>query len=126
MGIDQQEPPPAPPQAPIQPVTSPAETVRSDDKIMLVLAYLSILALIPLLTVKDSEFVRWHAKNGLVLGVGGGIFVSVLSAVIPGIGCAITCPLAILLIVADLMGMMKALNGVRWRIPGVSDLAEKL
>src|SRR5215469_5978975 len=41
--------------------------VRDQDKVMLVLAYLGLLALIPLLTVNDSEFVKWHAKNGLVL-----------------------------------------------------------
>ena len=45
-----------------------ADTVREQDKIMLVLAYLPcLLCLIPLLTVKDSPFVTWHAKQGLVL-----------------------------------------------------------
>ena len=33
---------------------------------MLVLAYLGLLALIPLLTEKDDKEVQWHAKHGLV------------------------------------------------------------
>jgi uncharacterized membrane protein len=124
MSADQQvPPPPGPPKEVIQPVGSATETVRNEDKIMLVLAYLGILSLIPLLTVKDSDFVRWHAKNGLVLGVGGAIVVSILT--IPGITCFVTCPLCLVITVLDVMAMIKALNGQRWRIPGVSDLADK-
>jgi len=83
---------------------------------------LGILSLIPLLTVKDSGFVRWHAKNGLVLGAAV-IVVSLLT--IPGITCLVTCPLFLAVGVLDVMAMVKALNGQRWRIPGVSDLADK-
>jgi len=109
--------------APIQTVNAPKDTVREQDKIMLVLSYLGLLALIPLLTVKDSEYVKWHAKNGLVLGFGGGIAISIIGA-IPVIGLA-TCLLGPALLVVDIMAMIKALNGERWRIPGVSDIAEK-
>lgn len=108
----------------IQTVGGTTETVREQDKIMLVLAYLGILALIPLLTVKDSEYVQWHAKNGLVLGVGGGIALTILGA-IPFVGL-ITCIAAPALLVVDIVAMIKALGGNRWRIPGVTDLAEKL
>lgn len=101
-----------------------AETVRDQDKIMLVLAYLGIFALIPLLTVKDSEFVKWHAKNGLVLGVGGGIALSILGA-LPFIQILV-CIAAPALLIVDILAMVKALNGERWRIPGASDLADKL
>lgn len=105
----------------IKTVSAPTETVREEDKIMLVLAYLGILALIPLLTVKDSPYVQWHAKNGLVLGIGGGIAVSVLS----GIFAPIACLAFPALLVVDVVAMAKSLQGQRWRIPGVSDLAEK-
>src|SRR3954471_3874557 len=46
-------------QNPIQNVG--AEPVREQDRIHLVLSYIGLLALIPLLTVNDSRFVRWHA-----------------------------------------------------------------
>jgi fumarate reductase subunit D len=107
----------------IQSVGAPKETVRDQDKIMLVLSYLGIFALIPLLTVKDSEYVKWHAKQGLVLTVGGGILAMVLSwiPVIRYAGCLLNVGILVLLV----MGIIKALNGERWRIPLVADLADK-
>lgn len=108
----------------IQAAPIPAESVRDQDKIQLVLAYLGLLALIPMLTVKDSDYVQWHAKQGLVLGVGGAIALTILGA-IPFLGL-ITCLAGPALLVLDIMAMVKSLNGERWRIPVVTDLAEKL
>lgn len=100
------------------------DTVREQDKMMLILAYAPcLLCLIPLLTVKDSEFVKWHAKQGLVLTVGGGIALSILG-VIPVVGLA-TCLLGPGLLVVCIMAIMKALKGERWNLPVVSDLASK-
>lgn len=112
----------------IQTVSTATETVREQDKFMLVLSYLGLFALIPLLTVKDSEFVRWHAKNGLVLGVGGGIALSIISVIlgfIPVLGGLFACAAYVALLVVDIMAMVKSLRGERWRIPVVSDLADK-
>ncbi len=100
------------------------DTVRDQDKIMLVLAYLGILALIPMLTVKDSDFVKWHAKQGLVLGVGGGIAVTIIG-MIPIVGL-ISCVLMPAILVLCVMGIIKAMGGQRWRIPVVADIADKL
>jgi uncharacterized membrane protein len=99
--------------------------VREQDKIMLILSYLGILSLIPLLTVKDSDFVKWHSKHGLVLGVGGGIAASIIFA-IPFLGWIVGCVLWVSLLVVDIMSMVKALNGERWRIPVITDISEKL
>ncbi len=110
-------------QGQIQQAPATKETVREQDKIMLVLSYLSLFALIPLLTVKDSELVKWHAKNGLVLGVGG-LFVVGFISMIPFLNI-IDCLLFPALTVIDVMAMVKALGGERWRIPVVSDIADK-
>lgn len=113
---------------PIQTVNAPPTSVREQDKIMLVLSYLGILALIPLLTVKDSPYVQWHAKNGLVLGVGGGIAVSVIGTIlgfIPFLGI-IGCLLWPAFLAVNIIAIVKALRGERWRIPVVTDLAEKI
>lgn len=99
------------------------DTVRDQDKIMLVLAYLGILALIPLLTVKDSDFVKWHAKQGLVLGLGGGIIATIIG-MIPVVGL-ISCLMIPAILVLCVMGIIKAMGGQRWRIPLVADLADK-
>src|SRR5687768_7852446 len=109
----------------VQPPPPGRDVVREQDKIMLVLAYLGVLSLIPLLTVKDSDFVRWHSKNGLVI-FGVWLALGLVSAVLPFIGGLLSCFGGIALLVVDIMAMIKALSGERWRIPGVSDLAEKL
>lgn len=97
--------------------------VREEDKIQLVLAYLGCLCLIPLLTVKDSEFVKWHAKQGLVVNIGGGIALTIIG-LIPIVGL-VTCLLGPGLLVVDILAIMKALKGERWRIPLAADLADK-
>ena len=99
------------------------DTVRDQDKIMLVLAYLGILALIPMLTVKDSDYVKWHAKQGLVLGLGGGIAITIIG-MIPIVNLSV-CLLGPGLLVMCIMGIVKAMGGNRWRIPLVADLADK-
>jgi fumarate reductase subunit D len=114
------------PSQPIQTVGG-TEIIREQDKVMLVLSYLGILALIPLLTVKDSPYVQWHAKNGLVLGIGGGVVTSILVAIIgaiPFIGL-LACTLWPALIVLHILAISKALKGIRWRVPGVSDIADR-
>jgi fumarate reductase subunit D len=91
--------------------------VRDQDKIMLVLAYLSIFALIPFLTVKDSEFVRFHARQGVVL-----FGFSVVTTFIPIVGCV--APFFFLGV--SIFAIVKALGGERWRMPLVADLADRL
>ncbi len=99
------------------------EPVREEDKVYLVLAYLNILALIPLLTMKDNPYIQWHARQGLVLGVGATILLMVLSFLGP-LGL-LNCPLFIGVVGTSLVAIIKALEGKRWRIPLVAELAEK-
>ena len=106
------------------------DTVRDQDKIMLVLSYLGILSLIPLLTVKDSDYVKWHAKQGLVFTVGGGIAFTILATIlgmIPIVGAIIGCVGSLSFFGFTLYVIfMKALKGVRYRIPVFADIADKL
>jgi fumarate reductase subunit D len=101
-----------------------ADSVREQDKIQLVLAYLGCLSLIPFLTVKDSPFVQWHAKQGLVL-FGAEMLISIISVVVPPIGCFGSI-LTLGLLVVSILAILRALKGERWRLPVVADLAEKL
>lgn len=104
------------------------DVVRDEDKIQLAIAYiggpftLGLLALIPMLTVKDSEFVRWHGKNALMLNLVGGIIVTVASI----LTCGLLSPLGLVVLVASILGFVKSLKGERWRIPMISDLADKI
>jgi fumarate reductase subunit D len=114
---------------PLQSVTPAGETsgqdvVRDQDKIMLVLAYLGILALIPLLTVKDSEYVKWHAKQGLALGIVAFVAMLVLGF-IPVINLVAGCVLPLGYIALVVVAIIQAFKPNRWKIPGVTLLAEK-
>ena len=103
------------------------DVVREQDKIQLVLAYLGILSLIPLLTVKDSEYVRYHAKQGLVL-MGGFILVSIVLMFlvwIPFLGLILNCSYIVAALGITILAISKALKGERWQIPVVSDIAAK-
>lgn len=120
------------------PVEQPVATdvVREQDKIMLVLAYFGIFGLIPFLTVKDSPYVRWHARQGLVL-LGAEVVVEIGLAVLgmvmgmivhvfaPLFGC-LSALVALAYIAVAILGMVKAVGGQRWKVPVVGDLAEKM
>lgn len=114
-----------PPSAPIG-----GSAGSSDRTLMLVLAYLGIFALIPLFVKKDDREVQWHAKNGLVITVAWiilGILLGVISQM-PFMGCAVQaiwCVYPLLILVASIMGIVKAVNGKRFVIPGLSDFADK-
>jgi uncharacterized membrane protein len=124
--------PDAPDQSRALEEVSAKEVVREQDKVMLALAYLGPLALVPLVMVKDSQFVQWHAKNGLVLGVGGVIALSVMVSflsIIPILRCL--APLfgvlgVMALAAIDLFSAMKAQRGERFRVPVTTELSEKL
>lgn len=114
-------PPPPPPQA------SGPPSVPQRNVVMLILAYLGILALIPFLTEKTDPEVQWHAKHGLVflafeiviwLGIlFTGFILHFLWALYPLYGLGI--------IVLHVMAISKAMNGQRLIIPGVSEYASK-
>jgi uncharacterized membrane protein len=110
--------------------------VSSDRAIMIVLAYLWLLALVPLLVDKTDAEVQWHAKHGIVLTIvefvvmmAWTIFMSILWIMTGGLlGCLFTIfsPLLILAIaVVHAIAIAKALNGRRLIIPGISEYVSR-
>lgn len=126
-------PRPTVPPASTPPPPPPAGAASSDRSLMLVLSYLSILAVIPLLTKKEDREIQWHAKNGLVL-TAAFVILSIGWAVInhfmpASLGCAlsfVSCALWIGWLALAVMGMMKAFKGERLRIPMISEFADKM
>jgi fumarate reductase subunit D len=105
------------PQAAVQ-----GDVIRESDKIMLVLAYLGILSLIPLLTVKDSDYVQFHARQGLALLLCWIPFVII--SFIPFIGWLLGCLGGLTTMVLIIVGIVKAFKPERWRIPVVASVAD--
>lgn len=131
-------PPPPPPGGSYTPPPPPppggAPGASSDRTLMVVLSYLWILALIPLLTKKDDREVQWHAKNGLAILVAEVVIWVVLACVgffMPqgvGLGCGIAtvqCVVWIAFLVIRIMCIVKGVGGQRFRVPVVSDMADK-
>ncbi len=136
-------PPPPPPAAPPPPVEPPPEVpapaaggvVSDNRKLMIVLSYLGLLALIPLLVEKEDSEVQWHAKNGLVLTaaefvvfVGLTIVGMVIGAMSAGLGCIVGLAWPVVMVavlVLHVMCIVKGLNGDRLVVPGISEFADK-
>jgi uncharacterized membrane protein len=126
-------PPPPPAEPPKEPATQ--EVVSENRNVMIVLAYLWLLALIPLLVEKDDREVQWHAKHGLVLTVvevvaliALQVVVMILGAVSGGLGCIFSLLIPVLMLailIVHVLCIVKGVNGQRFVIPGVSEFADR-
>ncbi|MBN2465714.1 DUF4870 domain-containing protein [candidate division WOR-3 bacterium] len=100
-----------------QPVTPPPSSGDDIEKAKGTawLSYLGILWLIPLLTLKDNPFAKFHVKQGIMLTI---IWVaSSVLAVIPIIGWLADLVLWIYAIVMMVLGIINSLNGNYWKMP---------
>ena len=85
------------------------------------LSYLGILWLIPLLTMKDNAFAKFHVKQGIMLTI---LWVasSVLAA-IPIIGWIADLVIWVFAVIMMIMGIVNSLNGKYWTMPIVGKWA---
>ncbi|MFA6098029.1 MAG: DUF4870 domain-containing protein [Patescibacteria group bacterium] len=91
-------------------------TVNTDSNLMGALSYVWILSVVMLIIKKDDEFVKFHAKQGLIL------FIASFIGVVPVIGWAIW----LVVVVLDIVGFIKALSGERYKMPVIGDIAGKI
>ncbi len=121
------------PDAPEEQQTPPPPTPQtsSNRTAMIILAYLGILALIPLLVEKDDADIQWHAKHGLVLMLSWmALFVALaIISSIPGlgmvIGCAVSPFLMLIIFFVHVFAIVKGLDGERLLVPVISDFADR-
>jgi len=117
------------PTVPPPPPAAPAGD-SGNKTLMLVLSYLGLLALVPLLVEKDDKEVQWHAKHGLVQMAAWIIvfMVFTLLSFIPVLGCltsVISLFLPIPMLIVTIISIVKATQGSRFLIPGLSQFADK-
>ena len=113
----------------------PESTVSPNRNVMIVLAYLWVLALIPLLVEKQDAELQWHAKHGLVLSVAELmllfayiVVLSVVSLATFGIGCVLSLLLVfgwVGILALHIIAILKGVNGVRLIVPGISQYANR-
>ncbi len=89
----------------------------SEKKVWAAVGYLWILSLVVLAARKDNEFVRFHASQGFFLFV-----VSTILWFIPVIGWLLN----ILIGVVAIVGIIKAIQGEKWELPVVGQMAKNL
>jgi uncharacterized membrane protein len=103
--------------------------------IMIVLAYLWLLALVPLLVERQDSEIQWHAKHGIVLTAAElallFAYMVVTSLVsIASLGLGFTLVLLVVLawvaiLALHVLAILKAVNGGRLIVPGVSRYADR-
>lgn len=99
----------------------PSDVTGLDDgKLYAALSYLFILVFVPLFLRRDDPFVAFHAKQGLVVFVGY-VLAAIAVMWIPVIGNV----LGLALMVISVVGVIKAAQGKRWRVPVIANIAEK-
>lgn len=86
------------------------------NKTMAALSYVWILFLVPLLGKKHSKFCQFHAKQGLIL------FILSFFSWFPLVGWL----MFLAIVVISVMGVIKTLDGIWWKIPYVYDLSKKI
>jgi uncharacterized membrane protein len=105
---------------------------RSQPAWMLVLSYLAFLGFIPLIAGKRHREVRWHAVNGLLLfGAVAviGIVATIIGVLVPPLSCVYPIVMLLVLIlyaIIAILAVVKALNGERLIVPGISGYADRV
>lgn len=120
---------------PLPPAGGGTGGASSDRTLWVVLSYLGILSLIPYFAKKDDpdQEIRWHAKNGValflveiiawaVLFIGG---IALRNSCIGAVLIPINCILWLGFLVISIICIVKGINGERFRLPVITDFAEK-
>ena len=109
--------------------------VSPNRSIMIVLAYLWLLALIPLLLEDHDAEIRWHAKHGIILTIAEVLLVfaymtvtSIVSLAALALGLVLTLLLVFAwvgILAVHVVAILKGINGGRLLIPGISQYASR-
>jgi len=90
------------------------------------LSYILILFLIPLIIDPQDEFLKFHAKQGIILFFFF-IAVFVIGGILPFIGWFFIWPLGIFVwIILAIFGIYNSLQGKREYLPFIGKFADKL
>jgi uncharacterized membrane protein len=103
--------------------------------VMIVLAYLWLLALVPFFLDKDDPDVQWHARHGIVLMLAELVLLlayvtttTIISLATLGLGVVLMLFLVvgwIGVLTLHILAIVKGINGERLVVPGISRYAER-
>jgi len=98
--------------------------VSQEDKIWAALSYIWILALVALLFKRQSGYVQFHAKQGIVLLIAEVILWII--GMVPVLGWLVSFLGHIVILVLAVLGIVAALVGRYWEMPFLGEYAKKI
>lgn len=95
-----------------------------DPKLAILLCWLfsPLAGIIFALTEKENYRIKLHAWQSILYTVGGGILVSIISAVTLGFGSCIVVPVYLII---PIVAIVKAWNGEDWLLPLIGEWAKE-
>ncbi len=99
------------------------EVKKEQPNAIAALSYIGILVLVPLLAIKDDEFVKFHAKQGLVLFIAE--IATMMISWLPILGWILGFILWIVWVVLSIMGIVNVLAGQKKPLPVIGGFADK-
>lgn len=94
------------------------------SKVMAAMSYLGILCLVPLIMNRQDPYVRFHARQGVILWMIE--VLAIYTLLLPAFGkiffkfASFTC------VILSIIGLVAVLLGRAWKFPYVGDWAERL
>lgn len=98
--------------------------VIKDGMFFAVISYISFLCIVSLILKKDNEFTVYHAKHGLVFFILE--VASFIISIIPFLGWLMGFFGFVIFTLLSLWGILQALTGKYYRLPVLSEIAEKI
>lgn len=95
-----------------------------EGKIYAMVSYWLFLCILPLMFKQENDFAVYHGKQGLVLFIF--LVAAFVLSIIPVIGPVLWNTYLFLYLVIFIYGTFQTLKGRSFRLPWVSDLADKI
>jgi uncharacterized membrane protein len=96
---------------------------KKQENAIAIFSYIGILFIIPLLVEKDDEFVKYHAKQGIVLFVAELITGAIMW--IPVIGWIVGFVAWVIWLILGITGIMNVLGGKKKPLPIIGQFADR-
>ena len=87
----------------------------ANNRVMAILAYLSLLFLVPLLSAKESPFARYHTNQGIIVFIIHAV--GVMLTQIPEVGWVVGAVISLFTTVLTIIGILNAYNGKAKELP---------
>jgi len=97
---------------------------KASVNIMAIISYIGPLCLIPVLTKEKNEFVKFHAKQGLILFIGE-IAAWLIVGLVPALWALVNL-VNIIWLVLSIIGIINVTKGEKKEIPVIGQFAKQI